>query len=186
MSKHATGPRPEAGASAPSDPAAARRPPRFLVLAVATAGGAGLLPWAPGTWGSALALPIFVLLSPLGVGLYAITWVALTCLGVWSSDAAEPVFGKKDDGRIVIDEVSGQLLALTPLLFLAGAPISVGLVTGFVAFRVLDIWKPGPVRWAERRFQGGLGVMMDDVVAGGLAAGVVAAVLLGLRAGGAW
>ena len=86
-------------------------------------------------------------------------------------------FGCKDDGRIVIDEVVGQLLTLAPLL-VAGAEHSLPwLVTGFVAFRVFDIWKPGPVRWAERRFRGGVGVMMDDVVAGVLGAGVLGAAL---------
>jgi phosphatidylglycerophosphatase A len=67
--------------------------------------------------------------------------------------------------------VVGQLLALSPLL---GDPASLRsplwLVTGFVAFRLFDVWKPGPVRWAERRFPGGAGVMLDDVVAGAFAA----------------
>ncbi len=89
------------------------------------------------------------------------------------------MFGRADDGRIVIDEVVGQLLALAPLLALPLVERTNwrALVTGFVAFRVLDIWKPGPVRWAERRFSGGTGVMMDDVVAGALAALALAALL---------
>jgi phosphatidylglycerophosphatase A len=84
--------------------------------------------------------------------------------------------GREDDQRIVIDEVVGQWLALAPLLWLPGwrfgldAAGLVPLVTGFVAFRVLDVWKPGPVGWAERRFSGGLGVMLDDLVAGALGA----------------
>jgi len=104
----------------------------------------------------------------------------LLALGVWAADGAEAAFGRSDDGRIVIDEVVGQLLTLAPLLWgVAGAvPLArnpAWLVTGFVTFRVLDIAKPGPIRWAERRFRGGLGVMMDDVVAG-----VVGAAVLGL------
>lgn len=127
----------------------------------------------------------------MGTGLYLLTAVTLTALGVWAADSAERWFGRSDDGRIVIDEVVGQLLALAPLVVLAriealglrpqwtlqpdsGAIIWFSLVvTAFVAFRVLDIWKPGAVGWAERRFKGGFGVMADDVVAGVLAAVLV-------------
>jgi phosphatidylglycerophosphatase A len=127
----------------------------------------------------------------MGSELYLLSVVALCALGVWASDIAERRFGKSDDGRIVIDEVVGQLLALTPLVVLSridvlalrpqwtadpdpGAIIWFSLVvTAFVAFRVFDIWKPGAVGWAEKRFKGGVGVMADDVVAGVLAAVVV-------------
>jgi len=115
--------------------------------------------------------------------LLLLSGVALGALGVWASDVSEEVFQRADDGRIVIDEIVGQLLALVPLRAFApagglGASAEIaGLVTAFVAFRCLDIGKPGPVGWAERRFRGGLGVMMDDVVAGVLAAVVVAIAL---------
>ncbi len=147
---------------------------RTLAVALATAGGVGFAPLAPGTFGSALAVPIFVLLSPLATPLLALTWLALLGLGVWAADGAEAAFGREDDGRIVIDEVVGQLLTFAPLLALPGPASGAALVTGFVVFRVLDVWKPGPVRWAERRFRGGMGVMMDDVVAGALGAGALA------------
>ena len=121
---------------------------------------------------------IFVLFSPVGPALFGLSWAALFALGVWAADRAERIYGE-DDGRIVIDEVVGQLLTLAPLLF--WGPLSfLGLVTGFVTFRVLDIWKPGPVGWAERRFEGGLGVVADDVVAGALGAVLMA----GLAAAG--
>jgi phosphatidylglycerophosphatase A len=146
-----------------------------VAVAVATAGGVGFAPWAPGTFGAALAVTIFVLSSPLGPAPIAALGLGLLGVGAWASDVAERAFGRKDDGRIVIDEVVGQLAALAPLLAAGqGARTSAaGLVTAFVAFRVFDIWKPGPVRWAERAFRGGIGVMMDDVVAGLLGAGVV-------------
>ncbi len=124
-------------------------------------------------------------------------------VGVWASRMSERTFGRKDDGRIVIDEVVGQLIALMPLLFLSGfagasptasgeVPAHQGLaansfsfffwvVTGFVLFRLFDISKPGAVRWAERRFEGGLGVMMDDVFAGIYAAITLVLLHLGLR-----
>jgi phosphatidylglycerophosphatase A len=139
---------------------------------VATGAGAGFAPLAPGSFGSALALLIFVLFSPVGSGLFALSWLALLALGIWAADRAERVYGE-DDGRIVIDEVLGQLLTLGPILL--WGPVSLpGLVTGFVTFRLLDIWKPGPVRWAERHFEGGMGVVADDVVAGALGAVVLA------------
>ena len=127
----------------------------------------------PGTFGSALGLAIFVLFSPVGPALFAVSWAALLALGVWAADRAERIYGE-DDGRIVIDEVVGQLLTLAPLLLWGGASLT-ALVTAFVTFRVLDIWKPGPVGWAERHFEGGAGVVADDVVAGALGALLMAA-----------
>ena len=161
---------------------------RRLVLAFATVGGVGYLPGAPGTVAAALAVVIFVLFSPIGAPLLALTWVALVCLGAWAAEGAEAALGREDDGRIVIDEVAGQLLALVPLL--AAGPLRLDaagtawLVTGFVLFRGFDIAKPGPVRWADRRLHGGIGVMMDDLLAGALAAAVLGVLLLAARAVG--
>ena len=148
-------------------------PPNRVALAVATGAGVGYAPVAPGTFGSALGLVLYPLLAGLGPWLYALTLLALLSLGIWAADEAERVFCRKDDGRIVIDEVVGQLLALAPLLAFGIAARLGWLVTGFVAFRCFDIWKPGPARWAERSFEGGAGVMLDDVVAGLLAAALV-------------
>jgi phosphatidylglycerophosphatase A len=151
-----------------------------LALFIASAAGSGYLPIAPGTWGSALAVAIFVLFSPVGLWQFGLSLVALFFLGIWAADTAEHAFGRKDDGRIVIDEVVGQLLTLAPLLVLGSSRSPLALVTGFVLFRCFDIWKPGPVRWSERNFPGGVGVMIDDVLAGILAAivlGVAVAVL---------
>lgn len=127
-----------------------------------------------------------MLLSPLGSSLLLVTWVGLLGLGIWSADAAERVFARKDDGRIVIDEVVGQWLTLLPLVPLGRATAWPWVVTGFVLFRCFDIAKPGPVRWAERRFAGGMGVMMDDVVAGAFGAIVLIVLLVldGLGAAG--
>ena len=127
-----------------------------------------------------------MLFSPWPGSLLLLSLAALGAVGVWASDVSEAVFERGDDGRIVVDEIVGQLLALAPLAVApasarAGLPEIAWLVTAFVLFRVFDIAKPGPVGWAERRFSGGLGVMMDDVVAGLLAAAVLL-VLMGLRA----
>lgn len=154
--------------------------------------GVGLAPGAPGTVGAAFAAAIFVLFSllPAGVGAagLALAGAGALAAGIWAAEVLETATGREDDGRIVIDEVVGQWLTLAPLLALPGwrfgldAAGLVPLVTGFVAFRVLDIWKPGPVRWAERRFSGGLGVMLDDLVAGALGALLLGAGLLVLGA----
>ncbi len=156
-------------------------PPRLLVLGIATAGGAGYMPVAPGTFGSAVGVLLFLLLAGLDPVLFTITLSGLLVLGIWSADYAERVFGQHDDGRIVIDEVVGQLVTLAPLLVLdgaAGARSLPLLAAGFFAFRLFDIWKPGPVSWAEKNFAGGAGVMLDDVAAGVLGAIVMAAISL--------
>jgi phosphatidylglycerophosphatase A len=152
---------------------------------LATAGGAGYAPIAPGTAGSAVGVVAFALLVPFGTGLVLGVSAVLLAAGIWAADHAERVFRRKDDGRIVIDEVVGQLLTLAPLAALAPSvwPRSPWLLgAGFLIFRLFDIWKPGPVRLAERSFPGGTGVMLDDVVAGLLSAAVMT--LLALALGG--
>ena len=179
----------EGGVAPKGSPARPSRDvPKTAAVWIATAGGLGFGPWAPGTWG---ALGAVLLFTPFFAGLGWLTYGALvaavTAIGVWASTAAERDFARHDDGRIVIDEVAGQLITLWPLVPLRDVPLGVvdlsfGLatdpgffevsifsllvVTGFVAFRWFDIRKPGAVRWAERRFEAGAGVMADDVVAG--------------------
>jgi len=132
---------------------------------------------APGTAGSAVGVAVYWLLAPSGtLAVLAVATAALV-LGVAAANVAERAYQQRDDGRIVIDEVVGQLLTLAPLPLVA-APLARNpllLLAGFLAFRLFDIWKPGPVRWAERNFDAGAGVMFDDVCAGVLAAVCVAA-----------
>jgi phosphatidylglycerophosphatase A len=160
---------------------------------IGTASGFGYAPIVPGTFGSlagvlfflALVFWLFPLLEfslPALLAGYAAILVAVSGLGVWAAGRCEEIFGREDDGRIVIDEVAGQLITLTPVLVLGATAASVPelatgelrwwsmVVTAFVVFRVLDIWKPGAVRRAEEGFEGGLGVMMDDLLAGLLGA----------------
>ena len=144
-----------------------------MVEFLASAGGIGYAPVAPGTFGSAVGVVLYLPLSYLHPLLFALTVVATLSVGIWAADAAERNYGNKDDGRIVIDEVVGQFISLFPLLLLAQPEAMrspVFLVAGFLLFRLFDIWKPGPARWAEQNFPGGMGVMLDDVVAGGFAA----------------
>ena len=152
-----------------------------LALFVATGAGAGYAPVAPGTFGSAVGVLLFPLIGLFGSWLYLLAVLALLSSGVWAAEEAERIFERKDDGRIVIDEIVGQLLTYAPLVILE---IPVGLlwiVTGFVLFRGFDIWKPGPARWAEHSLAGGAGVMLDDVIAGLMGAGVLL-VLVGVFA----
>lgn len=138
-------------------------------MVLATGGGVGYTPRAPGTAGSLVAIPIFVLLSSLGIAAYVGALVSLTLIGVWAAKHAELHFARKDDPRIVIDEVVGQLIALSPIvgwlspLNLNGAT---AVMIAFVSFRLFDIWKPGPIGWIERNCPNSWGVMMDDVLAG--------------------
>ena len=152
---------------------ARKMPPRSFAGWLATGLGVGFAPIAPGTFGSALGVVLFAWLLSQPLGAYVAVVLAVIGLGVWAADVTGRVTGQTDDGRIVIDEVAGQLVTLGPVLALSGNR-TVWLVTGFVVFRLLDIWKPGPVGWAERSFSGGLGVMADDLVAGVLGAGLLA------------
>jgi phosphatidylglycerophosphatase A len=132
---------------------------------VATLGGVGLLKPGPGTWGSAVVLPA-VLLGPLPCLLLAF---ALTFAGFW---AATRVLREGDDpGWFVADEGAGMLLTLAAL---SSASV-LGVMLAFALFRTLDIVKPWPVSWADAQ-PGALGVMLDDLIAGAIAA--VALILL--------
>jgi phosphatidylglycerophosphatase A len=128
---------------------------------IATWFGSGLLPRAPGTWGSLAALPFAWLIS------YAGGWIALMvatilifALGVWAADKAAKETGVQDPGSIVIDEVAGQWMTLIPI---GTDPLA--FLIGFVLFRAADIFKPWPASWADRTLKGGIGVMLDDALA---------------------
>jgi phosphatidylglycerophosphatase A len=156
---------------------------------IATVGGIGLIRPAPGTWGSAAALPLGWVLHGLGgFPLLALATLAVAALGWWAARAEEAATGNHDESAIVIDEVAGQWIALWPLsLGLTHAGVDPwlfpwpGWVGAFLAFRLFDIWKPGPIGWADRQ-PGATGVMLDDLIAG-LAAAVVVAVAAGIAHG---
>jgi phosphatidylglycerophosphatase A len=126
---------------------------------VATLGGAGLLRPAPGTWGSAVVLPM-ALLGPLPCLALALL---LTVAGFWA--AARVLTEDEDPGWFVVDEGAGMLLALAAL----PSPTLAGVALAFLLFRLLDIAKPWPVSWADAQ-PGATGVMLDDLLAGAIAA----------------
>lgn len=129
--------------------------------ALATWFGAGLLPWAPGTWGSLAALLLAAPIERVSgrPGLAAAAALAFAA-GLWAADRYERETGRRDPGAVVIDEVAGQWLVLAAV---PAAPWAWG--AGFVLFRAADILKPWPARLAERGLPGGLAVMTDDIAA---------------------
>jgi phosphatidylglycerophosphatase A len=199
--------------AATAPPSARQRNPRFALF-IATAAGLGYLPKAPGTWGSLAGLLLAVLpwwalvavgvvsLNEhfIGIGRHANApdpllqcqvwiWLTVAAIGVWAASRAADYWSQKDPQRVVIDEVSGQHLALflgcaLPVWWKPQPPwidADLGFVTslvalnwkylllGFILFRVFDIWKPFPARQAES-LPGGWGIMADDWIAGAYAA----------------
>jgi phosphatidylglycerophosphatase A len=127
--------------------------------------GSGFSPKAPGTVGSLVALlPWYLWLRDLPMWHYMLVLGCGFALGVWAADWVIGKLGCQDPGVVVWDEVIGLGLAL----FFA-PPGWAWMLGGFVAFRVFDIWKPWPVRWADREVHGGFGTMLDDLLAGGYA-----------------
>jgi len=147
---------------------------------VATVFGVGNLRPAPGTWGSAAAIPLAWGLHGLGgFPLFGAATIIVFFVGWWATAAATRGQSNHDPSEIVIDEVAGQWIALWPLsagLWFAGAAPWLfpypGWVGAFLLFRLFDIWKPGPVGWADG-MNTPLGVMLDDVIAGVFAAIIV-------------
>jgi phosphatidylglycerophosphatase A len=155
--------------------------------------GVGFIPLAPGTFGSAVGVGIFLLeergieraaifarwhgwdadlLGALTIASMLLIVTTISVVGTWAATRVEKLIGRKDPGIVVVDEVAGQLVALFFLPFYrAGLPM---VVAGFILFRLFDIWKPCPIRKLES-LGGGLGIMADDLLAG-----LYAAILLSL------
>jgi phosphatidylglycerophosphatase A len=133
----------------------------YFISLLATGFGVGYSPVAPGTLGTLIAIPVYYFLSAIPSPLYEITLVGFFFLSVWISENAEIFFGKKDDQRIVIDEMMGFLITM-----LWVPKTTRFILIGFFLFRLFDILKPFPIRHLEKKFKGGFGVVLDDVMAG--------------------
>lgn len=163
----------------------------YLALALAT-WGVGYFPLAPGTFGSAVGVGVYLLVQSMSARVFAFAaahgWSAeslesfhltfmllliatLTLAGIWAASRTEKLIGRKDPGIVVVDEVAGQLLAFLFVPFNSGWWI---IIIAFIAFRLFDIWKPYPIRRLES-LESGLGIMADDVLAG-----IYAAILMSL------
>jgi len=127
--------------------------------------GAGYSPVAPGTCGTLFAIPLIWLLAPSGLGPFWMATISITLVGIWAGTVADKSWGTHDSGRIVIDEVSGMFFTM------AWVPRGEWqlLTVGFLLFRLFDVVKPFPIRHVDQHVGGGLGVMLDDVLAGLLA-----------------
>jgi phosphatidylglycerophosphatase A len=174
----------------------ARSSKDYLALAIATC-GVGYLPIAPGTWGSAVGVGIYLLLHEaivqwlfstgeiklkiftdvpfliLTVLLLAVIAI-LSFAGTWAATRVERIYGRKDPGKVVVDEVAGQLITFLFIPFVSPWWV---IAIGFFLFRAFDIWKPYPIRRLEA-LESGLGIMADDVLAGIYAAIVLSVIAL--------
>jgi phosphatidylglycerophosphatase A len=132
-----------------------------LVMFLATGGFVGNIPFAPGTFGSLVAIPLCYVLSKINLSLALFAAVLIIFLAIWIAQTAETILKKKDPGSIVIDEIAGMVVTFMGVPFYPAT-----VVSGFLIFRALDITKPFPIRTLERRLAGGTGVVLDDVAAG--------------------
>lgn len=131
------------------------------VLFLSSGGFIGNIPFAPGTFGSLLGLPLCFLLSKVSLWVSFLFIVIFVALAIWVCNKAEQLIQEKDPGCIVIDEISGMMLSL------AGIPFNlISAAAGFVIFRLLDIFKPFPIRAIEKKISGGAGIVLDDIAAG--------------------
>ena len=138
------------------------------VLFLALGFGTGLARFAPGTFGTLAAIPVYWFMQPLSVLYYAILTLLLFAVGIFLCGSAARKLGVHDHSGIVWDEIVGYLITM----FLTPAGIG-SIVLGFVLFRLFDIWKPWPISWLDAKVSGGLGIMVDDVLAGIYAAVVL-------------
>ncbi len=134
--------------------------------------GAGLAPYAPGTFGSVVGVVAAWGLLDLPLIARVAVVLAVIALGVWICGESARRLGKHDDQRIVLDEISGVLL--TSLVVVEKTLLALTLV--FVFFRLFDIWKPWPIRDVDHSLHGGLGIMLDDLIAALYAAACVATI----------
>lgn len=142
---------------------------------LATGFGVGLLPKAPGTWGSLLAVAMaWEIAGSFGnVGL-ALAGLGAFAVGVRVANDCVRKFKIEDPKQVVIDEIAGQWLVLA----VAPGPDLIAYGVGFILFRIFDILKPWPIGWADRKIKGGFGIMVDDILAAGYAAALLGSFLI--------
>jgi phosphatidylglycerophosphatase A len=131
------------------------------VMFFATGCFIGNISFAPGTFGSILGLALCFLLSKIEFAVAVVLTLLFIFFAIWIAHEAEIILKAEDPGCIVIDEMAGMLVTLIGLPF-----NMIYVFSGFIIFRILDIWKPYPIRFLERKLSGGVGIVMDDIVAG--------------------
>jgi phosphatidylglycerophosphatase A len=134
-----------------------KQPIQFLALGF----GSGLAPKAPGTFGTLAAIPLFLLLSLLTPIMYLLAVVVVSIVGIYICGKAAEDVGVHDHPAIVWDEFAGYFITMIMV------PISwQSIAVGFVLFRLFDILKPWPISFIDKKISGGLGIMLDDILAG--------------------
>ena len=134
---------------------------RRVTILISTGLYTGYFPLAPGTWGSLLGLLVAISVGTLPIFLQILFVLLLAIVGYWASSHAIQIFHHSDPSKVVIDEVVGILITLI------GIPVTGYWFTiGFLLFRLFDILKPAPAKYADQKIKGGLGIMLDDIVAG--------------------
>ncbi|MEE9302424.1 MAG: phosphatidylglycerophosphatase A [Thiotrichaceae bacterium] len=123
--------------------------------------GSGLAPIAPGTFGTLVAIPLFLLMQPLALHWYLLIVLAISLFGIWLCGESAKQLGLHDPAGIVWDEIAGYLVTM-----IAAPQGWKWIVIGFILFRIFDIWKPWPINLADKKVEGGLGIMLDDIIAG--------------------
>jgi|TARA_B110000879_G_C11050378_1_gene462563 phosphatidylglycerophosphatase A len=142
---------------------------RSPTLMLAFGFGSGLSPKAPGTMGTLAAIPLWWLLAQLPLASYLMVVLVSAIIGIYICGAAAKTLGVHDHGGIVWDEFVGFWIAMAAL------PVTwTSVILGFVLFRLFDILKPWPISWLDKKVSGGFGIMIDDVIAGLAAAGIIA------------
>ena len=128
--------------------------------------GSGLITKAPGTFGTLVAIPIFLFLQFLSQSLIYLFIITMFFIGIYVADKTSQALAIKDPSCIVIDEIVGFLLLLVLVVHMPGTEISItkiDYILAFILFRIFDIWKPFPIDFLEKKFKGGFGIMIDDV-----------------------
>ena len=132
-----------------------------VIIFAATGAWTGKIPFAPGTFGTITGILFVLCFNIISPGYETVYVVALIIFAIWIADMAEKILQQKDPGCIVIDEITGYVVAM------AGIPLSIYTIgAGFILFRFFDIFKPFPVKYFENKFKGGPGIVLDDLIAG--------------------
>ena len=134
-----------------------KNPVHFLSLGF----GSGLAPYAPGTFGTLAAIPLYLVLQPLSLTVYLIVTLFCILIGIYLCGKTAEALGVHDHGGIVWDEIAGYLITMIAVPF-----DWVWVIVGFLLFRFFDILKPWPIKWIDAKVSGGWGIMLDDVLAG--------------------
>ena len=143
-------------------PSLLKHPVHFLALGF----GSGLAPKAPGTFGTLMAIPLYLLIQPLNIEYYIFIVLLVSLAGIYICHKSASMMGEHDHPGIVWDEFAGYFVTMIAVPF-----EWVWVLLGFGLFRLFDILKPQPISWLDKHVKGGLGIMVDDLLAGVMAAG---------------